>query len=99
MLLIPEILRHGQSGFSHAHTGPRRLVHLTEHQGRFLQNSGFLHLGPEVVSLAGALAHAGENGVTAVLGGDIADQLLNEYGLTHAGAAEQADFTALSVGS
>jgi hypothetical protein len=33
-----------------------------------------------------------------VLGGDVADQLLNQHGLAHAGAAEEADLAALLVG-
>ena len=56
------------------------------------------HLPPEVVALAGALPHAGEDGVAAVLGGDVVDQLLDEHRLAHAGAAEQADLSAFGVG-
>ena len=33
-----------------------------------------------------------------MLGGNVVDQLLNEHGLTHAGAAEQTDLAALGVG-
>ena len=52
----------------------------------------------EVVAFAGPLADAGEHGVTAVGLGDVVDQLLNQHGLAHAGAAEQADLAALGVG-
>ena len=33
-----------------------------------------------------------------MLGGDVVDQLLNQHGLTHAGAAEQANLAALGIG-
>ena len=52
----------------------------------------------EVVALAGALAHAGEDRVAAVLGGDVADQLLDDDRLADAGAAEHADLAALAEG-
>ena len=72
-----------------------RLVHLAEDHARSCRcTPDSLHLEPEVVALAGALAHAGEDGVAAVLGGDVADQLLDDDRLADAGAAEQADLAA-----
>ena len=53
----------------------------------------------QVVALAGALADAGEHGVAAVLLGDVADELLDDDGLAHAGAAEDADLAALGEGA
>ena len=59
---------------------------------------GFDHLAEEVVALAGTLAHAGEDG-EAVMGlRDIVDEFLDQDGLAHAGAAEQADLAAREVG-
>ena len=52
---------------------------------------------PEVVALARALADAAEHRQAAVLRGDVVDQLLDDDGLAHAGAAEQADLAALDV--
>ena len=49
------------------------------------------NLQPEVVAFTGALAHSGEYGKAAVLGGDVVDEFLNDDGLADAGAAEQAD--------
>ena len=49
----------------------------------------------EVVAFTGTLTHAGEYGITAVLDGDVADQLHQRHGFTHASTAEQADFAAL----
>jgi hypothetical protein len=59
---------------------------------------GLGHFDPEVVALAGALADAGEHRHAAVLLGDVVDELLDEHGLAHAGAAEEADLAALLVG-
>ena len=56
------------------------------------------HLVEQVVALAGALAHAREHGVAAVLLGDVADELLDDDRLAHAGAAEDADLAALGEG-
>jgi hypothetical protein len=53
---------------------------------------------PEVVALARALADAAEGGQSAVLAGQVVDQLLDKHGLADAGAAEQADLAALGVG-
>ena len=76
---------------------PGRLVHLAEHQGGLLDDAGLLHLDEQVGALTGALAHAGEHRHAAVLGGDPVDHLLDEHGLAHAGAAEQADLAAGQV--
>ena len=97
MLFITEVLRHGQTGLCHTHTGPRRFVHLTEHQGGFFDNAGLLHFVPQVVALTGTLTDTGEDGIAAVFRCDVVDQFLDEDGLTNAGAAEQTDFTALGV--
>ena len=57
-----------------------------------------LHLQPEIVSFAGALADAAEHRVPAVLHGQVVDELHEDDGLAHAGAAEEADLSAASVG-
>ena len=75
----------------------RRLVHLAVDQRGLVDDAALLHLQPEVVALAGALAHAGEHRQAAVLLGDVVDQLLDEHRLAHAGAAEEADLAALHV--
>ena len=49
----------------------------------------------EVVAFAGTLADAGEHRQTAVLLGDVVDELQHVDGLADAGTAEQADLAAL----
>ena len=50
----------------------------------------------QVVALAAALAHAGEDRVARVLLGDVPDQLLDDDRLADAGPAEDADLAALA---
>src|SRR5690606_21774516 len=84
----------------------RRLVHLAVDEcslGAFttalLVDAGFDELVVKVVAFTGTLTNTGEHGVTAVRLGDVVDQFLDENGLAHAGAAEQADLAALGVRS
>jgi hypothetical protein len=53
----------------------------------------------EIVAFAGALADAGENGVTAVALGDVVDEFHDDDGLADARAAERADLAALGEGA
>ncbi len=97
LLLVAEVLRHGQRRQPHAHTGAGRLVHLAEHQRGVLEHVGVGELDPEVVALAGALADAGEHRRATEVTGDAVDHLLDQHGLAHAGAAEQRDLAAADV--
>ncbi len=60
-----------------------------------IDNAGLLKLQPQVVPFARALAHAGEYRDAAVLGGQVADQFLNDDGFADARAPEQPDLSAL----
>ena len=102
--LVAEIFGDGQARQRDAHARARRLVHLAVDQralGAFaaalLVDAALDHLVIEVVAFAGALADAGEHGITAVRLGDVVDQLHDQHGLADARAAEQADLAALGV--
>ena len=97
LLLVAEVLRHGQRRQRDAHTGAGRLVHLTEHQRGVLEHVGVGELDPEVVALTGALPHAGEHRSATEVSGDAVDHLLDQHRLAHAGAAEQGDLAATHV--
>ena len=97
--LLAEVLRHRQAGQGDAQARSGRLVHLAEDEHRLVDDARLLHLDPEVVALARALADAAEGRQALVLLGDVADQLLDQDRLADAGAAEQADLAALGVGS
>ena len=96
--LVAEVLGHRQGGETDPQAGARRLVHLTEDEHRLVGDARLLHLAPELGAFAGALAHAGEDGVAAVLGRDVADQLGDDDRLADAGAAEDAGLAALGEG-
>src|ERR1017187_8633222 len=59
-----------------------------------VHDAGLLHLEPQVVAFAGALAHAGKDRNAAVLHGDVVNQFLNDDFFADARAAEQADLAA-----
>ena len=72
LLLVAEILRHGEAGEADAQAIARRLVHLAVHhrdlgvrQVLLVDDARLHHLVIEVVALAGALADAGEHGKAA----------------------------------
>ena len=98
LALLAEVLGHRQAGQRDAHARAGRLVHLAEDEHRLVDDARLLHLEPEVVALARALADAAEGRQAAVLLGEVVDQLLDEHRLADAGAAEQADLAALGVG-
>ena len=99
MLDIAEVLCHRQARQGDAHTCSWRLVHLAVDECRLVDDARLSHLAPEVVALTGALADAGEDGVTAVLRRDVVDELHDEDRLADACAAEEARLAALGVRS
>src|SRR5699024_2706225 len=96
-LHVAEVLGHGEGREGDAHTRPRRLVHLTEHQGGVLEDAHLLHLEEEVGALTGALTDAGEHRRTGELTRDTGDHLLDEHRLADTGTTEQTDLAALDV--
>ena len=93
-LRVAEVLGHRQPGEADAQTDAGGLVHLAEDHDGLVDDARFGHLAEEVVAFAGPLADTGEHGIATVLGGDVANELLDDDGLADAGAAEEADLTA-----
>ena len=81
-----------------AKTTPGRLVHLAVHERRLLEDARLLHLEPEVVALASALADAGEHGHATVLLRYAVDHFLDDDRLTDSGPSEHPDLSTLDVG-
>ena len=98
LTLVTEVLGHRQTGQGDAEARSRRLVHLAVDERGLLDHARLLHLEHQVGALAGPLPHAGEHGQTAVLLGEVVDQLHDQHGLADAGAAEETDLAALDVG-
>ena len=99
MLDIAEVLRHGQTGQRHAHTGSRRFIHLAIDQRSLAQNAAFGHFAVKIVALTGAFANAGKNRIAVMGGSDVINQFLNQHGFADTGTTEQTDFAALCIGA
>ena len=108
-LLVTEVLGNGETGQGDTGTGARGLVHLAVHEGGLgsvgrarllvdLDDASLNHLVVEIVTLAGALADAGEDGVTTVVHGNVVNELHDNDGLADAGTAEETNLTTLGVG-
>ena len=74
---------------------PGRVAHLAEEEDGVCQDACLLHLVPEVVPLAGALAHSGEDGDPRVIVVHAANEFLEEDRLANARPADQAGLAAL----
>ena len=51
----------------------------------------------KVITFTGTLTNTGKYRVSAVLSGDVTDQLLDQDGLTYTSAAKQTDLTTLLI--
>ena len=101
---VAEVLGDRQRRQADAQTRARRLRHLAVDERRarlrrvlHVDDARLLELEPEVVAFARAFTDTAEHRHTAVLHGDVVDQLHDDDGLADAGAAEQADLAALQV--
>ena len=95
--LISEILSHCKYGKTYSHSCPGGLVHLTEDHGGLIDNSRLGHLVIKVITFTGTLTYTCEYGISAVLGCDVSDKLLDEDRLTYAGTSEKSDLTTLLI--
>ena len=91
LALVTEVLGHRQAGEADAQPRAGRLVHLAVDERHAVDDTRLLHLQPEVVALARALADAREDGDAGVLRGHVVDELLDEHGLAETRAAVEAD--------
>src|SRR6266849_1901229 len=99
VFFVKEMLGDRQSREPDARARARRLIHLAIDQGGFVDDARLFHLEPQIVALTGSLAHTTKDRVAAVLRSDIVDQFLEDNGLAHTSATEQAHFPAQRVRS
>ena len=95
--LVTEILGHREARQTNAHARSGGFVHLAEGERRFIDGARFTHVVDELVAFAAALADTGEDGESTVHRGDVVDELHDQNCFSHAGAAEQADLSALGI--
>ena len=95
--LVAEIFRDRQRGKTHACTGTRGLVHLSEHECGLVDNPCPFHFAPEVVPFARPLTHPGEDRESAVLLRNVVYQLLYDDRLADSRPAEETRFPPLGI--
>src|SRR5262249_41407009 len=99
ILFIAKIFRNREGGKSYPSTRSRRFIHLSINKRSFINDSRFLHFHPEIIPFTCALTNSSKNRITAVVSGNIIDQLHDEDGFTHPGAAKQPNFSTASIRS
>gem|GEM_PF-6221963 len=75
MLVVAEILRHGEGRMPHAETAAGGLVHLTENHRHVRQHPGRFHVAVEFFAFAAALTDAAKNADAVLLLGHIVNHL------------------------
>ncbi len=104
IFLVPEKLGNGQTSQGHTQTSSRGFVHLPIDQCCFglreivrVDNLRLLHFVPEIVPFTSPLTDAGEHGESAVVQGDVIDELHDDDGFADAGSAEQTDLPTFTI--
>ena len=97
MLNIAEVLCHGQTGQRDTKTGPRRLIHLSEDQCRLIEDTSLFHFVNQVVTFTSTLTNASENRNTTVVLSNTLNHFLNQNGLAHTCATEEANLATLNI--
>ena len=90
MLVVTEVLGHGQCRVADSESRAWRLVHLPEHHHHVRQHTGILHVAVEFLAFTTAFADAAENAHPVLMADHIVDQLGEQHRLAHARTAEQA---------
>src|SRR5215467_15995158 len=105
VLFVTEIFCDRQSGETNAETCARRLIHLSIDQRGFrlreiirINDLRLLHLVPKVIALARPLTHTREHRESAVVQGDVIDELHDDNRLADPCTSEESDLASLAVG-
>jgi peptide chain release factor 1 len=101
---VAEVFGDGQRRKADAETRAGWLGHLSVDQRRarlrhvlHVDDAGLLEFEPQIVAFARAFTDTAKHGDTAVLQGDVVNQLHDDDGLADAGAAEEANLASLEV--
>src|SRR5665213_4445807 len=94
MLIVPEILCHGQRAMADPEATAGRFIHLTENHHHVRQHSSCLHVVVQLLTLAASLADAAEDTDAVVMSDHVMNHLGQEHGLANTGAAEESGFAA-----
>ena len=94
MLVVPEILGHGQGGVAHAEAASRRFVHLPEHHHHVRQYARRLHVAVEFLALTASFADSAKNADAVLVLDHVVDHLGEQDRFAHARPAKQTGFAA-----
>src|ERR1700733_6016504 len=94
MLIITEILGHGQRGVAYPKAAARGLIHLAIDHDHILEYTGGFHTTVELLAFAATLANAAKNAHPLLVPNHVVDHLREEHRLADAGAAEQTGLAA-----
>src|ERR1035437_5733395 len=94
MLVVPEILGHGQRRVAHAEPAARRFVHLPEHHHHVWQHARRLHRTVEFLALTASFAYPAKNAHALLVLDHVVNHFGEQYRFAHAGPAEQTRFAA-----
>src|SRR3984957_8116876 len=94
MLIIAEILGHGERSVAYPKAAARGFIHLAIHHDHVLQHTGLFHAAVELFALAAALADAAENTNPLLVPNHVVDHLSEQNRLADAGASEQTSLAA-----
>ena len=97
MLNIAEVLCHSQTSQGDTKTGPRRFIHLSKNQCRLIEDAGLFHFVNQVVTFTGTLTNASENRNATVVLSNTLNHFLNQNGLAHTCATEEANLATLNI--
>ena len=76
---------------------PAAFFHIFQEFFAILDNARFDHFAEQVVPFTGTFTDTAEDRHTGVYLGDVVDELHDDNGLAHTGAAEQADLAAFCI--
>ena len=89
MLVVPEVLGHGQRGVPHAESAARRLVHLSEEHHHVRQDAGLLHVAVKLLAFPATLADTAKDAYTIVVFDHVVDHLGEQHRFSYTGAAKE----------
>ena len=94
MLVVAEVLGHGQRSMAHPEPAAGRLVHLAEDHHHIRQHAGLLHVAIKLFAFATPFANAAKNADAVVMADHVVDHFGKKHRFAHARPAEKSRFAA-----
>ena len=95
MFFITEVLCHRHSSECNTQTVAWWLVHLPKYKTGLVDDFGFLHFMPQIISFTSTLTYSGEYRYTRVHFGDVMNHFLDSDCLSNSSSSEYGYLTSL----